>query len=180
MAITSEKKRELVEAYVDLLGNSNAVVFVQTRGLTVAEVTDLRTKIREAGSKYRVVKNTLFVRALEQAGLPDPDVFTGPVSVAFSSEAIAATVKAIQDTAKALSDREFEIIGGIMDNQVLDVAQTKALASLPSKEVLFAQLLAGINAPAAQLVGVVASGLRQVVSVLQARVDQLEEGEAAA
>lgn len=180
MAITSEKKRELVEAYVGLLGNSNAVVFLQTRGLTVAEVTALRTKIRGTGSTYRVVKNTLFQRALAQAGMPVPDIFTGPISVAFCSEAISATVKAIQDAAKTLVDREFEVIGGIMDNQVLDVAQANALASLPSKEMLFAQVLAGINAPAAQLVGVVASGLRQVVSVLQARVDQLEEGGAAA
>lgn len=180
MAITNEKKRELVETYVDLLGNSHATVFVRTRGLTVAEVTALRSKIREVGSKYHIVKNTLFERALVQAGMPDPEVLTGPVAVAFCSEAIAATVKAIRDTAKTLDNREFEITGGIMDNQVLDVAQTSALASLPSREMLFSQLLAGIQAPAAQLVGVVASGLRQVASVLRARVDQLEEGEAAA
>jgi large subunit ribosomal protein L10 len=180
LAITNEKKRELVETYVDLLENSNAIVFLHSRGLTVAEVTALRTKIRDAGSKYHVVKNTLFERALGQVGMPVPKVLAGPVSVAFCSEAIATTVKAIQDAAKTLDQREFEIIGGIMDNQVLNVAQANALASLPSKEMLFAQLLAGINAPAAQLVGVVASGLRQVASVLQARVDQLKEGEAAA
>ena len=80
MAITNEKKTELVETYVDLLSNSNAIVFVRTRGLTVAEVTALRTKIRDAGSKYHVVKNTLFERALAQTGMPDPKVLSGPAS----------------------------------------------------------------------------------------------------
>jgi len=180
LAITSEKKRELVETYVDLLKSSHAVVFVRSRGLTVAEVTALRSNIREIQSKYHVVKNTLFERALAQAGMPVPKVLRGPITVAFCSEEIAATVKAIQDAAKKYEDREFEIIGGILDNETLDVEQTRSLASLPSKETLFAQLLTGINAPAAQLVGVMASGLRQIASVLQARVDQLREGEAAA
>ena len=73
MAITKEKKQVILEGYVSSLENSEAVVFVYSRGLTVAEVTDLRNKIREVGGKYSVVKNTLFRLALSQVDWPVPD-----------------------------------------------------------------------------------------------------------
>ena len=180
MAITKEKKQELFQTYVDWLQDSHAVVFVRSRGLSVAEVTALRSKIRETGSKYHVVKNTLFKRALAQSNMPVPDEITGPVAVTFCAEDIALTVKAITGYAKSLGDREFTITGGIIDNEVLDAKQAESLSSLPSKDMLFAQILAGINAPATQLAGVVAGGIRQVLNVMQARVDQLQESESAA
>jgi large subunit ribosomal protein L10 len=180
LAITKERKQKLVESYVGWLGQSQAVVFVRSRGLSVGEVTELRSKIREAGSQYHIVKNTLFKLALTEAGMPVPEVITGPVTVAFCAEDIAPAVKAIADFANSLRDREFEITGGIVDNEVLDGKGAEALASLPSKDTLFAQILAGMNAPASNLAGIVTSGIRQIVSVLQARVDQLQESEAAA
>ena len=180
MAITKEKKQMLVERYADLLGNSEAVVFVKSRGLTVAEVTQLRGKIREVGGSYSMVKNTLFRLVLAQADWPVPDEISGPISVSFCPEDIAPVVKAIKDFARQVDDREFEIVGGIVGSDVLDARGTDALAFLPTRDVLFSQLLAGINAPATQLAGVMASGIRQVLYVLQARVDQLQEGEAAA
>jgi large subunit ribosomal protein L10 len=180
LAITREKKQELVKGYGDLLNNCEAVVFVKSRGLSVAEVTELRGKIREVGGSYSVVKNTLFRLALAQAGLPVPDVISGPIAVGFCPEDIAPVVKVIKDFAKKVDDREYEIVGGIVGNDVLDARAADALASLPTRDVLFSQLLAGINAPATQLAGVMASGIRQVLYVLQARVDQLQEGEAAA
>lgn len=180
MAITREKKEELVGTYVDLLEQSAAVVFVRSRGLSVAEVTELRSKIREVGSKYHIVKNTLFRRALDQANMPVPDAITGPVAIAFCGEDIAPAVKAISDFTDDLGEREFEITGGIVGSDVLNAESAAALASMPSKETLFAQILAGMNAPATQLAGIVATGIRQVLNVLQAHVDQLQEGEAAA
>jgi len=180
LAITKAKKQAVVERYVDLLGNCEAVVFVKSRGLTVAEVTELRGKIRQVGGRYSVVKNTLFRLALAQADLPVPDVISGPIAVSFCPEDIAPVVKAIKDFAKNMADREFEIIGGIVGTDMLGAREADALASLPTRDVLFSQLLAGINAPATQLAGVMASGIRQVLYVLQARVDQLKEGETAA
>ena len=180
MAITKEKKQELLQGYIDSLKASQAVVLVQTRGLSVAEVTDLRNKIRETGGKYSVVKNTLFRLALDQAGIPVPEAIDGPIAVTYCPEDLAATVRVVADFAKEIEDREFEIVGGILENAVLDGKRAKALASLPTKDALFAQILATMNAPATQMAGVVASGIRQVLNVLQARVDQLQEGEAAA
>ena len=193
MAITKEKKQVILEGYVGSLESSEAVVFVYSRGLTVAEVTDLRNKIREAGGKYSVVKNTLFRLALSQAGRPVPDVIQGPIAAAFCPDNIAPTVKAITDFGKSLDDEcEFEVVGGLVGQDALDGKGAEALASFPTKDTLFAQILAGMNAPGTQLVGVMASGIRQtlnvlqaggvqqVYNVLQARIAQLKEGEAAA
>ena len=180
MAITKERKNQLLQVYATLLGDSQAVVFVHGRGLTVAEVTQLRGKVRESGAKYHVVKNTLFERALTQAGMPVPEFLVGPVSIAFCVEDIAPVVKAIEDFANSLGEREFEIAGGIVDDQVLNAEKAKALADIPSKDTLFAQILAGLNAPGTQLSGVIANTIRQILNVLQAHIEQLEKGEAPA
>jgi large subunit ribosomal protein L10 len=187
LAITRAKKDQLIQTYVSLLGDSQAIVVVSARGLSVAEVTQLRVKIRETGARYHVVKNTLFRRALTQAGMPVPDFVNGPLSVAFCVEDIAPVVKAINDFAEGLGERDFEITGGIVDNDVLGPEGAKALADMPSKEVFFTQILSSINAPASQLSAVLANTVRQtltvlqaaagrqLVNVLQARVDQLKE-----
>jgi large subunit ribosomal protein L10 len=180
LAITRGRKTELLQMYVSMLGNSQAIVFVSSRGLSVAEVTQLRIKIRETGANYHVVKNTLFRSALAQAGMPVPDFVKGPVAVAFCVEDIAPVVKAIQDFADTLDDREFAIRGGIVDNDILGPEQAHTLAELPSKATLFAQILAGINAPATQVTGIVANTVRQILNVLQARIDQLDEAGAPA
>ena len=190
MAITREKKNQLLQMYVSLLGDSQAVVFVSSRGLTVAEVTQLRTKIRETGAKYHVVKNTLFRRALDQAGMPVPEFLTGPMAIAFCVEDIAPVIKAIEDFSKDLDEREFEITGGIVGNDMLDADGAKALADLPSKDMLFAKILGSLNAPGTQLTGLLSSSIRQMLNLLQAgtsrqllgllqaRIAQLEKGEA--
>jgi large subunit ribosomal protein L10 len=192
LAITKEKKQELLEGYVDSLNGSDAVVLVQSRGLTVAEVTELRNKIRETGGKYSVVKNTLFRLALEQAGKPVPDHVEGPIAAMFCPEDIAPTVKALTEFAKELGEREFEIVGGIVGTSVVDGKGAEALASMPTRDTLLAQILRTINAPGTQTAGVLASSIRQVLNVLQAsgaqqvynvlqaRVQQLKEEGAAA
>lgn len=192
MALSKEKKTQLLETYVSLLDDSQAVVVVSALGLSVAEVTRLRVKIRESGARFHVVKNTLFRRALTQAGLPAPDFIQGPLSVAFCVEDIAPAVKAINEFADELGERPFQVKGGIVESDVLDSEEAKALADMPSKEVFFAQILSGIQAPGTQLVGVLSNTLRQtvtvlqagagrqLVNVLQARVAQLKEGTASA
>lgn len=181
MAITRQKKEELVEQYVDLLKDSHAIVFVQSRGLSVPEVEQLRNRVRESGGSYSVIKNTLFRLALEGTDTKVPAMMTGPLAVTFCPEDLAPVVKVIDDFGKEIGDdRDFGIVGGILEGEVLDAEGAQSLASLPSKDVLFAQILAGINASGSQLVGTIANGVRQILNVLQARVDQLEETEAAA
>jgi large subunit ribosomal protein L10 len=191
LAITKERKNELVEQYVGLLKDSQAVVFLTARGLSVAQVTQLRTQMREMGSRYHVIKNTLFRHALTQLDRPAPASIKGPLGAVFCMEDIAPTIKAIQDYAKALGEEsEFSFVGGLVDRDVLDAAGAEALASVPSKEELYVKVLVSmqspatrlvgqLKAPANQLVGVMANAVRPILGLLQARIDQLEKGAAA-
>ncbi len=179
MAIKREKKEELVQIYTDWLQKSQAVIFLSTRYMGVNDTTRLRTAVREKGARVMVIKNTLFRHALEALGRPTPNL-SGPVTAVFCGQDIAAAVKAIEDFAKSVNEpAQFEVIGGMVGRDVLDAEGAKNLSKLPSREALFAQVLAAVNAPAAQLLGVLTGGIRQVVNVLQARVDQLKEAEAA-
>lgn len=180
MAIHREKKQELVQLYTGWLQDSQAVIFLYIRALGVNDMTRLRTLLRENDARLLTVKNTLFRRALEDVNRPQPGFLTGPVSAIFCGEDIAASAKKIEEFAKSVNEpAQFQVIGGLIGQDVLDAEVAQKLSSLPSREALFAQVLATMQAPASQLVGVVTSGIRQVVSVLQARVDQLQETQAA-
>ncbi len=124
--------------------------------------------------------------------MPVPQFLGGPTAIAFCVEDIAPVVKVIEDFAKDLEEREFDIVGGIIGSDVLGPAGAKALANLPSRDTLFTQILTGIKAPGTQLTGLVANSIRQMVNLLhastgrqilgllQARIAQLENSDTAA
>ncbi len=179
MAISRKKKEQLVEKYVDQLKASEAVIISDYRGLTVSQLQELRGKIREAEGSFAVVKNTLARRALAEAELSVPDeMMFGPVGIGFCGNNIPGVAKAFADFAK--DHEELGIKGGLMDKKVLSEDDVKSLAKLPSLDVLQAQLLGLINAPASQLVGVVSGGVRQMVNVIHAYSEQGEEAAAEA
>ena len=179
MAITRAKKEELIQQYVEQLNGSEAIVFTSYRGLTVADLQQLRQKIREAEGSYSVVKNTLARRALSEVGFSVPDeMMTGPVGICFCRQNIPGVTKALTDFAKA--NEVLVVKGGLMGDQFIDEAAIKSLASLPPLEVLRAQLLGVINAPASQLAGVLSGGVRQLVNVFNAYSEQSSEASAEA
>lgn len=179
MAISREKKEQLVQTYVDRLKESEAIILADYRGLTVGEIQELRGKIREAEGSFAVVKNTLAQRALTDAGLPVPEeMLFGPVGIGFCGNNIPGVAKAVADFAKA--NDALEIKGGLMGDKIITEDDVKNLAKLPSLDVLRAQMLGLINAPATQLVGVVAGGVRQMVNVLNAYSEQGAEAAAEA
>lgn len=179
MAISREKKEQLVQKYVDQLKESEAIILADYRGLTVSQLQELRGKIREAEGSFAVVKNTLAERALTDAGLPVPEeMLFGPVGIGFCGNNIPGVAKAVADFAKA--NEALEIKGGLMGEKVISEDDVKNLAKLPSLDVLRAQMLGLINAPATQLVGVVAGGVRQMVNVLNAYSEQGAEAAAEA
>lgn len=171
MAISRKKKEQLVAGYVDNLKNSEAIIVTDYRGLTVPEIQELRGKIRDAEGSYAVVKNTLAKRALEEAGLPAIDeMLIGPVGIGFCAHNVPGVAKAITDFAK--KNDVLEVKGGLMDGKAIDEAAVKSLASLPSIDVLRAQILGLINAPATQLTGVVAGSVRQIINVVNAYAEK--------
>ncbi len=177
MAISREKKQELVKSYTEELSRSQAAILTDYRGLSVAELNQLRNKMREAGSGYHVVKNRLVKLALKEAGLPVPEEFLqGPTAIGFCYEDVVAPAKVLTEYAK-----EFKVLtikGGILGDKVVDAQVISSLADLPPREVLLAQVLSGIRSPLAGLVNVLSGTLRGLVTVLKARADQLEASSA--
>jgi large subunit ribosomal protein L10 len=173
LAITRQRKEELVKSYVEKLQSSRAIIVTDYRGLTVNELQALRRRIREAQGSYSVAKNTLAKLAIKEAGLPAiDDLFVGPAAISFCHEEVPAVARALTDFAK--DHERFEIKGGLLGTQVLTQTAIKDLADLPPLEVVRAQLLGLISAPSSRLAGVVAGGLRQMVNVINAYAEQTQ------
>jgi large subunit ribosomal protein L10 len=177
LAISKEKKQELVKNYVEEFSRSQAAILTDYRGLSVAEINRLRNKMREAGSGYHVVKNRLVKLALREAGLPVPEeLLQGPTAIGYCYEDVIAPAKVLTEYTK--ESKMLTIKGGILGDRVIDVEAISSLADLPPRDVLLAQLLSGVQSPMAGLVNVLSGTLRGLVTVLKARADQLEVGSA--
>lgn len=174
MAISKQRKAELVERYVERLKGCTGVVLADYRGLSVDEMTVLRRKLRPLDAKLQVVKNTMLKRALDELGLPAPeDWLIGPTAVGFCYSEVPPIAKVFKEAEEDLG--RLNIKGGLVGTLVTPAEQMRAIADLPPRDVLLGQVLGSINAPATQLVGVLASGIRQIMNVLQAYVEKLEE-----
>ncbi len=174
MAISRDKKEQLVQEYVTELKRSEGVIVTGYKGLKVSELEQLRTKIRETDGAFYVVKNTLAQHAIQQANLPAIDeILSGPVGISFCHSNVAGVAKIIIDFSK--QKESLKIKGGLLGNKSLDETEVRSLANLPSISILRGQLLGLINAPASRLVGVLASGVRQLASVINAYVDKNKE-----
>lgn len=146
MSKAIETKKVQVQEIADKFSAAGSVVVVDYRGLTVAQVTELRKQLREAGVEFKVYKNTLTRRAAEAAGLEGINEFlTGPNAIAFSNEDVIAPAKIINEFAK--KNEALEIKAGIIEGTVASVEDVKALAELPSREGLLSMLLSVLQAP---------------------------------
>ena len=144
-----EEKQSLIAELKDVFASSNLVVVVQNKGMTVAEVSELRNKIRQDGAKYRVAKNRLAKIAL--AGTPCEgvaDLMVGPTAIAYSEDAIAAS-RAVVKMAK--ENDKLVVIGGVMNGEKIDAAKVAQLATLPTLDELRGKLVGLLQAPAGQL-----------------------------
>ena len=174
MAISKQQKIELVAQYTEQLKQCQGVILSDYRGLSVHDMSEIRRAMRPTGGKFQVVKNRLLALALKEVGISLPEEWlTGPTAVSFCYDEVLSVAKALTDAARDLE--ALSIKGGWVGASVIGPEQVHTLADLPPKEVLLAQVLGSINAPASQVVGAVASGIRQVLNVLQAYVDKLQE-----
>jgi len=173
LSVTRERKVEIVDELVKDLKQAQALILTDYRGLPTAELAGLRNQLRGMQSGFHVAKNTLVKLALEKAGLPVPeDMLEGPTAIAFCFGDVSAPAKALTNF---LKEKELAIKGAIMSGRVLKGAEAAALATLPSREQMYARLLGTMNAPSTKVVGVVASGIRQVLYLLKARAEQLQK-----
>lgn len=167
MAITKERRAELVKQYSELIQKSSGMVLIEYRGLNMKGMGPLRGKVREASGELHVVKNTLAQLALKQAGRTAPEeLFTQTTAIGFAFTDVPSVAKALTTFAK---ESEFvKVKGGLLGDKVLTAKQIEALAELPPLPVVRAQLLGLLSAPASRLTGVIAGSVRQVVNVVKA------------
>src|SRR5580765_7294227 len=171
-----QDKERIVSELADRLKSSETLLVADYRGLTMPEIDELRTKLLESGARFSVVKNTLTRRAAEEAGVKELlDLIDGPTAIAFidAEGDPAAAAKILNDTAR--TNDVLVIRGGLLEGTVVGDAEIKRLATLPSAEVLRAQLVGAVAAPLTTVVGLFAAPLRDLVGVIDARIRQLEE-----
>jgi len=168
-----EAKQQITEDLHDRFARSAIIVLTDYKGLDVTSINELRRKLRDANIEYQVVKNTLLVRAAEDTEIAlIKDHFKGPSAVAISYDDPVAPAKVLTQFAK--ENDKLEIKVGVLNGKVLDVQAIKALAMLPSREVLLAHVLSTINAVPTSFVRVLAEVPRSLLNVLTAIKDQKE------
>jgi large subunit ribosomal protein L10 len=165
-----DQKSAVVEEIAGQLQEAEAIFAVDYRGISVDQVAELRTKLRAADARFRVVKNSLSERAADQAGLDSlKPMLIGPTALAFVKGDAAVAAKALNDTARQLNLLEFK--GGVLNGSTLSADDVRSIARLPAREVLYAQLVGTVAAPLTGL----ARGLNALIAglaiQLQAIVD---------
>jgi len=173
LALSREKKQEVLDQYTQWLDSSQAVVLVEYVGIKMADFDAIRAKVRDTGGEFHVVKNTLVRKALEDKGMAVPDGYLEKsTAMVFAFKDAAATTKALTEATSKME--AIKLKGGFLDKQALSPAQVKALAELPPLPVVRAQLLGVLQAPAGKLVRTLAEPARSLASVFRAYADQAQ------
>ncbi|ADG09242.1 50S ribosomal protein L10 [Caulobacter segnis] len=161
------QKQESIESLKSVFTDAGAVVVTHYMGLTVAEMTDLRLRLRKEGAAIKVVKNTLALKALDgKLGDKGEKLFTGPVAIAYGPDAVSAAKVAV---AYAKENDKLKVVGGVLDQtNVLDENGVRALATLPSLDELRGKLIGLIQAPATKIAGVLQAPAGQLARVFNA------------
>lgn len=160
------EKREFVASLAETLGQTSFVLVAQNKGLTVADVSDLRRKMRGAGATYKVAKNRLATLAIDGTRFQGiKPLLKGPTALAWSKDPVAVAKTAVEF---AKTNDKFVVLGGALGTQTLNAEGVKALAELPSLETLRAQLLGLLQTPATRIAGVLQAPAGQVARVLAA------------
>ena len=169
------EKDAVIAEVTQLLTDTENVFVSDYRGLTVAELAELRGKLRESGARFKIVKNTLGGIAADKAGRePVKDLMSGPTAVTFCGDDLVGAAKALADFAK--KHPQLEVRGGLLETSLIDAEGVKALASLPPRDTLIAQVVGTMAAPMIGLVTV----LQGTVSGFVRALDQVAQQKAAA
>lgn len=165
--ITKEKKSQQLAELTEKLSKSKAVVFTEYKGLTVAQIADLRKTLKEAGAEYKVFKNTMVSIAAKGTAYESArDVLTGPTGLAFGyDDPVAAAKKVLEFAGK---NDKFKVKSGVIDGKLYSTDEIKAISKLPSKMVLLSMLAGAFQAPAAKLVGALNATVAQFAYALEA------------
>ena len=165
------EKVAVIAEVTEKLANAQAVLLTEYRGMTVAQLASLRRALRPTGAEYKVYKNTLVRRAADEAGFGDlNDQLVGPTGIAFVSGDVAAAAKALRDFSK--TNPLLVIKGGALGTKIVSESDVQALADLPPRDVLLAQLAGAFQAPMTKMAGLLQALPRNFAYGLKALIDQ--------
>lgn len=165
--LTRKQKEVLVQEVTESVKEAKSVVFVDYKGLGMADMTELKAQLRKEGGAYRVMKKKLFLLAAKNAGVEiDPKTLDGQLAIVFSVNDEVSGAKIVYTFAKG--NENVKILGGVLESNVIDIANVEALAKLPSKEELLAKAVGSIKAPISGFVNVLSGNMRGLVTVLKA------------
>lgn len=168
------KKAAVLDELEDKVTRSTVVISTAYRGMSVADMTTMRRRMREAGLEVEVVKNTLLRIASERAGKPRiTEIVSGPTAMLFSYGDIPGAAKAITEYVRTARNA-MTIQGAFLDGEIYPPDQVTALAELPSRETLIAQFVGGMQSPVATFAGLLTSVVREFAGLVDARATQLE------
>ncbi|HEX9989792.1 MAG TPA: 50S ribosomal protein L10 [Chloroflexia bacterium] len=168
------RKKEIVKDLHGLLSNSQVLVFTDYRGMTVAEISNLRRQLREKGVEYHVTKNTLTTLAANRAGMEGLEqMLDGPTAIAFVGDDIPGGAKVLADFAKI--SKVLTIRGGLAGRTVLNPDQVSDLTKMLTREQYIAKMLGSMQSPISSMMNVLNGTIRGFMNVMQARIDQLKE-----
>jgi len=169
-----EQKVQIIDKLQETFSKCHIGILTDYRGISAQEMFSLRGGLRKSGIEYKVVKNTLARFAAERAGREELiGLFDGPIAIAFGYGDITESAKALADYINT-SKSSLSIRGGFLSDRLLTAEDVKTLSKLPSKEILLAKILGGMQLPISSLVGCLTSPIKGLVGVLQARIQQME------
>lgn len=171
MAITKERKHELIGEYADWVKKSQALIIAEYKGLPMGELDTLRSRMRENGGEFHIIKNTLGKLAFEEAGLPVPEnIFKGSTAIGFAFTDAAATAKMLMEFSR--TSEFLKIKGGYLGQQMMTSEDVRSLAELPPLPIMRARILGALLAPAGQLARTIAEPARSLAAVFKAYADR--------
>lgn len=171
----TQAKAAIIDEMTEKLKQSRAAVLLQTEGLTVTEMQELRRRLRAAGVDLYVIKNTLLRIASERASYRDlSGILNGPTSIAISTEDEIAPAKTISDYMRQVKTSKPVVIkAGILENGPISAAEVEVLSKVPSRDQVRAEAVSAIQGPLSQVYGVLTAPMRDLVNVLEARIRNL-------
>ena len=168
-----EDKKRIAQDLKERFGKSKVIIVTDYKGLNVTSINALRRKLREADVEYKVVKNSLLIRAAKDTDVAQlNEYFKGPSAIAISYDDPVAPAKVLTEFAK--ESKALEIKAGVMGDQMLDMSAIKALSDLPSREVLLGQVLSAMNGVPTAFVRALNDNIARFLNVLNAIKDQKE------
>lgn len=169
--MNKQEKKEAIAELREKFARAKTAVITEYSGINVEQITDLRAKLRKSHVEYRVVKNTLARKAAEGTSLESlKDYFVGPVGIALGYDDVVAPAKVLFDFSKTQAKLQLKI--GVLDGKLLQQADIKALATLPSLNALRSKIIGLLQAPASRIVGVLAAPGGQIARVMKAKADK--------